>query len=92
MSDEEVGQQVVVLYTALQLYQEKTERKRRGCERRPESVCVCEGDALAVPVVDLLDVAEDDLVLPSHVFWNSSDFQPGHETLRDAGWLQTEPP
>lgn len=49
------------------------------------NVCasVCRGDGLAVPVVDLLDVAKNDLVLPSHVFWDSSDFQPGHETLRE---------
>lgn len=39
-------------------------------------------DGLAVPVVDLLDVPEDDLVFSSHVLWNPSDLQPGHEALR----------
>lgn len=46
-------------------------------------MCVCERDGLAMPVVDLLDVAKNDLVLPSHVFGNSSDFQPGHEALSE---------
>lgn len=40
------------------------------------------GDGLAVPVVDLLDVAEHNLVFSSHVLWNPSDLQPGHEALR----------
>lgn len=46
---------------------------------------VCDG--LAVPVVDLLDVAEDDLVFSSHVLWNPSDLQPGHEALRHTRFI-----
>ena len=45
-------------------------------------VCVCVRDGLAVPVVDLLDVSEHNLVFSSHVLWNPSDLQPGHEALR----------
>lgn len=36
---------------------------------------------LAVPVIDLLDVTEDDFVFSSHVLGNPSDLQPGHEAL-----------
>lgn len=47
-------------------------------------VCVCVRlwHGLAVPVVDLLDIAEDDFVFSSHVLWNPSDLQAGHEALR----------
>lgn len=38
--------------------------------------------ALAVPVVDLLDVSEDHLVFSSHVLRDPSDLQSGHEALR----------
>lgn len=49
--------------------------------------CVCSRvhlwHGLAVPVVDLLDIAEDNLVFSSHLLWNPSDLQPGHEALRN---------
>lgn len=56
-------------------------------QREERQICflidLCVQDGLAMPVVDLLDVAKDDLVFASHVLWNPSDFQPGHEALRN---------
>lgn len=95
MSDEKVRQQVVILNTALQLHQEET-GEHTHTQRVGEAVSEKEkmkrvfhfyllavvSDGLAVPVVDLLDVAENDLVFASHVLRDPSDLQPGHEALR----------
>lgn len=92
VSDEEIRQQVVILNAALQLDQEETGEQthtvsQRGSEREKKEdflfyLLAAVSDGLAVPVVDLLDVAEDDLVFASHVLGDPSDLQPGHEALR----------
>lgn len=50
-------------------------------------------DLLLVPVVNLMDVSEDDLVFSSHVIRNSFLFHPAHVALRKAHqthWPNTE--
>lgn len=94
MFDEELRKMFVVFQTFLQLSYKETEKKEeRGylleySKTNQLEVAVSPPapllllDLLSVPVVDLVNVPEDDFVFSFHVVWDALLFNPLHKTLK----------
>lgn len=55
------------------------------CETTPRTSRLNKISILFVPVVDLMDVSEDDLVFSPHVIRNTLFFHPAHVALMGRG-------